>query len=567
MGDGTWNTNTCLDWPAGQGSCSNPNYYRACPANSAPYIECVTFQLPQNGVCNASPTTIERTTWPCPWNPAFSQHPLMQAGDNAADMAGLGGFDSEHFHILSVSPDTNNTLRVVAARNGTYDYCSISPWHGVADPLSAQNAGQLRHATGWTLTMMPGSANSCGAAVLLQEQLGGSVQELGHSFVGHSQTGRGPDGINFVTTQYTIFNTPFPKLGQVPTVYNSTADPSFHGNAALIGSQLQSYTDNSQLVSGAAGYPWALDTDPFVSCGPENCSAAEFLAHYASLGGNVYKFQAIGSVSASNTTYKTQPMVGWAGRFQLKDVSGPSSSVDSTPYSMCFVLIAGECHAGSAINEIYGNVPVAFDPGYCAPSFTWVNVPCVMFGDNAPAGGIRQFRISQGDSNGAYSRFVSNGWSSVGRQYPFTHSTVYPTGNWAMEMGTNPIDGFSMTGFMISLPPWIENQDPDNDFKAMIVQIPRGPQYAEIQFGYSRYIGPGNSPAIGLFCTSRSDGCNTSSSSLFNFESEVRTRKGCIAGCRFTVPASAPNLMYYRVRRSSDGINWINSDIQAVALP
>ena len=77
------------------------------------------------------------------------------------------------------------------------------------------------------------------------------------------------------------------------------------------------------------------------------------------------------------------------------DVSGPSSSVDATPYSMCFVLLAGECHAGSALNEVYVNAPVAYDPGYCVPGASWVNVPCVLFGDNAPAGGIRQFRISQ----------------------------------------------------------------------------------------------------------------------------------------------------------------------------
>ena len=96
---------------------------------------------------------------------------------------------------------------------------------------------------------------------------------------------------------------------------------------------------------------------------------------------------------------------------------------------------------------------------------------------------MRQFRISQGDSNGAYSRFISNGWSSAGRHYPFTHGTVYQTGNWAMLMGTNSIDGFSMTGFMISLPPWVEKRDPDNDFKNVIVQIPRGLRYAEVERG------------------------------------------------------------------------------------
>jgi hypothetical protein len=155
----------------------------------------------------------------------------------------------------------------------------------------------------------------------------------------------------------------------------------------------------------------------------------------------------------------------------------------------------------------------------------------------------------------------------MGRHYPYSHGTVYQTGNLAMLMGTNSMDGFSATGFTVSLPPWVEKRDPDNDFKAVIVQIPQGPQYAEIQFGYSRYIGPNNAPQNGLFCTPRADGCNTSSASLFNFESEVRTDKACISGCRFTIPAVAPNVMYYRIRRSADGITWTNSDTQAMALP
>lgn len=196
-----------------------------------------------------------------------------------------------------------------------------------------------------------------------------------------------------------------------------------------------------------------------------------------------------------------------------------------------------------------------------------MNLPCVLFGDNAPGGGIRQFRISANDGNGSHSRFISNGWSSLGRHYPYTHSTAYQTGNWAMLMGTNSIDGFSMSGFMISLPPWAESASPDNDFKNVTVEIPRGPLYAEIQFGYSRYVGSGNSPARGLFCTSRADGCNTSSASLFNFESEPRTRKVCGAGCQIEVPVAAPNLLYYRVRRSTDGVTWTDSDIQAVAVP
>jgi hypothetical protein len=265
-------------------------------------------------------------------------------------------------------------------------------------------------------------------------------------------------------------------------------------------------------------------------------------------------------------------MIGWAGRYQLQDISGPSSNIAATPFTMCFALLAGECYPGSAANTVYVNVPAAYNPpygntGYCSASISWANIPCVFFGDNAPGGGIRQFAIYRQDPDGTYSRFVSNGWSSMGRHYPYSHSTAYRNGRWAMLMGTNSIDGFSMTGFMISLPPWSERRDSDNDFKSIEVQVPSGSRYAEVQFGYSRYIGPNNSPADGLFCTSRGESCNTSAATLFGFESETRSAKNCGTGCTVKIPAVGPNVLYYRVRQSADGKTWTAGDVQAMALP
>ena len=529
-------------------------YYSTCPSGSAPYTDCVTFRLPQGGVCNNAATAVEKSTWPCPWNAKYSQFPLMRAGDNAFDAAVNGWIDSEHFHILSVSPDAGNTLRVVAARNGTYDYCSINPWHGQTNPLSVDGYYQFEHVNGWTLTMMPGTFNSCGSSVLLQDQVSGNVQELGHSFSGHFQIGKSPNGINFITGANTIYNTQFANLQQIPPVLNSSGT-YFHGIGR---GQLQSYTDDSQWTAGSAGAPWALDMDAFVDW---------FSRSSTLITGSIYKIQAGGSATASNATYKIQPMIGWSGRYQLKDVSGPSSSVDATPFSMCFAILAGECHAGSSANDIYANLPGADNAGLCYQGSELGQVPCIIFGNNAPGGGLRQFGIYTNDPTGSHSRFITNGWSSQGRQWSYTHGTAYPTGQWAMLMGSNSIDGFGMTGFMVSLPPWEEKKDPNNDFKSFMVKIPAGPKYAEVQFGYSRYIGPGNLPTNGLYCTSRAENCNTSAASLFNFDSEPRTLTECTSGCTITIPAVAPNVMYYRVRRSADGTTWTDEDAKAVALP
>jgi hypothetical protein len=124
-----------------------------------------------------------------------------------------------------------------------------------------------------------------------------------------------------------------------------------------------------------------------------------------------------------------------------------------------------------------------------------------------------------------------------------------------------------MTGFMISLPPWTQSATPDNDFRAVIVSVRRGELYAEVQFGYSRYIGPGNSPGAGLFCTQRADGCRTGGASVFSFESEAMSTRVCDLGCKISIPVVGPNVLYYRIRQSSNGKTWTTTDIRAVAVP
>lgn len=559
----TWNNNTALPWPP------DSSYYRSCPGGasvgSLAYTECVTLHLPQGGVCNVGATPAAAAANPCLWNSAYSQYPVMQAGDFGVDLvSNTGNTDNEHFHVISVSND-GSYLKVVAARNGTYDYCSINPWHGITNPLVAPLvANQVTHANGWTLTMTPGTFNSCGGDTLFQEQTAGNLQELGRSFSAHFQTGRGPNGINFVTGNSVIYNTPFASLGALPSTFN-TFSVGWSGVAGM-GSQMQSYTDDSQLSAGASGYPWAVDMNPYVSgCGGERLGCGDSgRGALTPLGSNLYQIGATGTVSASNANYKTHPMIGWAGRFQLQDVSqhgaGSITALANTPYSMCYAIAAGECYSTSSANQMFINVPVAYDPGYCSGSLSWVNDPCIVFGDDTPGGSIRQFKLYSNDLTGAGSRAISMGWSSLGRHYSYTHSTVYPNGQWAMLMGTNLIDGFSMTGFMISLPPWTERGDPNNVVKNVPVTFPAGAAYAEVQFGYSRYGGPSQ-----FFCTSRAEACNTSGSPL-NFDSETRSLTSCTSGCTISIPTIAPNVLYYRTRRSSDGVAWTSSDVQAIAL-
>ena len=553
-------------------------YDQTCPTfaaipgtNNVHYSDCVTFRLPQGGVCNVAATPGEIAAHPCPWSPSTaSQWPTMQSGDNSADV-GLpyGSIDSEHFRILSVAPDTGNTLRVVAARNAPYDYCSSANYswqgQGIRYGFGAGTASDLQmvHPNGWTLTMMSGTFDSCGSTQLVYDSATGVTQEIGHSFSGHFFIGPNTNGVNYVTGASTLFNIPFTQLQTTPA-------PLFYSGTAFDGygrGDLQSYPDNSQWTSGKPGSAWALDTDALIDPFNRTITAV-------SGSTTIFKVQAGGSASPpNNAIYKMFPMIGWSGRNQLVDVSGPASTsiaaLAATKYSMCFALLAGECISTSAVNDVYVNANLGEGPGdlQCASGYDGPVNDCIVFGNNSPGGGIRQFKIYANDPSGAGSRFVSNGWSSQGRQQQYTYTTSYPTGQWAMYGTSHYIDGFNFAEFMVSMPPWIEKGDAANKFKMIPVTVPAGPAYAEVQFGYSRYSGASSAPSL-FKCTSRAEACNTSSgSAVFNFESETRTLTSCATGCALSIPAVAPNVMYYRIRRSADGITWTNGEVQAVGLP
>jgi hypothetical protein len=136
-----------------------------------------------------------------------------------------------------------------------------------------------------------------------------------------------------------------------------------------------------------------------------------------------------------------------------------------------------------------------------------------------------------------------------------------------MLMGTNSIEGYALTGFMISLPPWKVTDRPDNDFKTLPIMLPKGLPYAEVEFGYSRYVGAGRSPTTVLYCTSRADNCEAGGADPFTFASERQVTTPCSFGCTINVPYVGPNLLYYRVRRSGNSKDWDVSEVQAVALP
>jgi hypothetical protein len=534
---GAWSTDTSLPWtPDG-------SYDGTCPTNSYGYTTCVTFRM-DLGFCNIAPSAAEIANFSaCPWNGSYTQPVTWEVGDHFYDKDGAGGYDSEHFRILSIVSEGGGKYKVVAGRNAIYDYCSYTPWHGTTNTTSAQAANQLQHSNGWTPQAAPG-LEGCGNMAALWNPDTADIAQLGRSMALHFEIGKNSSNtINFITQPNTLYGKTLANIGDIPPPYVAT-NVSFSGVGASIGSQLQSYTDQSAWAQ-TTNYDRAIDTNPIVACVFEalGCGAIRSLTN---VSGNVYTIGVIGTGTATLAGYKTSPLFGWAGRYTLKDISGPGSDITATAYAMCLAGAANECYTGSSAGTVYVNVPQAYNPScgascnYMSASIDWANIPGVMMGDHAPAASIREFGISTADATGTYSRPLGYGFTSPGRQQPYMHAVMLPTGNAIMTMGSSIVDGLLTEGFILTRPSQ-DTQARTSDFQDVSITVPSGSAYAEVRAGYN--------PS--LQCTARNEACS-SQGDPFAFVSESRTLTSCTSGCTITFSALRNKLLYYRVYRGSN---------------
>lgn len=587
LADGvTWDTNTCLDWPTNSGvgcahRASNPALL-TCPGGTS-YTTCITLRmlLPGGKVPNKSATAAEITAYPCAGShPTWSCPTTMTVGDNAVDLKGSLATDDEHFRPLTITVISGDSYKVAVGRNAVYDYCSISPWQGTTNSDSAQFAGQLVHNDAWTWTMAPGHradiSNSCGSSTLFINLSTNAVAEMGHSFSGHIHLGQGPTtgNLSAIGQAKTAYNQTFASIDQIPPVVSLTPGPTWQGNNANVGAPnfLQSYVDESQYNAGVSNFVWAIDTNPLVACAAEQlgCGPLRTLTH---ITGDIYRVQMWSDLTANEATYKVQPLMGASGRFVLQDVSGPSSSVDSTPYSTCIALVSNQCHAGSTIGQIYQNIPKLYDTtsggfSYFPPSQSWMNSPGAFMGFNAPGGFSRQFRISADDpTGGRYSRALTTEWSSFGRHWPFAYASMHPAGRWMIVPATQYTEGHGLVDWLVDVPAWQPDSIIRNNFVATPISVTVGNAYARVRFGY----GENGLPADGR-CTAYAESCITDPAVtpyafITTDSASLNPLSSCASGCIINVPALPMREMYYRIERSTDGVTWNTSgDINVLSI-
>jgi hypothetical protein len=264
---------------------------------------------------------------------------------------------------------------------------------------------------------------------------------------------------------------------------------------------------------------------------------------------------------------KRLPYIAWAGRYWLRDISGPDTQIgDADLFSYCVAARAGECRPDSQVNDVFMNVPgatIASPQPFCATNSYGVNHPC--FATASPIGAwVVQWDITKADENGRFFRRITMGLSGPGRQYTFSNSRAMPDGKWTFVPGYW-LDGFRLDLLVAKLPPWPAM---DTTRRSDFVPIQRtlnpassAPQ-ARVRFGYAE-----NGSPESYFCTPRREAC-VAAGAPYSFLSEAPTGVDCTDGCSVRIPAISGRVVYYQVERlDAAGAVVTSEPMQAVAVP
>jgi hypothetical protein len=251
--------------------------------------------------------------------------------------------------------------------------------------------------------------------------------------------------------------------------------------------------------------------------------------------------------------------MAYVGRNALVDVSGPGSVLGAgaqNSYEYCYALVAGECHPGSAVGDVYVNAPYVSYP-YCyypgiANQDDDTNAICI--GDlGAYTGNLAQLGYTQQDVIGAGIRRLGPNYSKWNQQDVYWNSNAAPNG-LLMASQVRWLDGVRFEDLMTILPPFpAADGVARNTFLAVPVNVsaPAGLSVASaiIEFGYAE-----NGASTGFYCTSRQETCIAAAAAInttqpFYFEhAESYSGAPCAKSCTITIPGLSQHVLYYDIK-------------------
>jgi hypothetical protein len=562
-------TDTAITTTSPLEACSN--YASGIPANiqaliTQQQVENRCMHIRMKNVVNHAPSSAELAKWPSSQNASWSEPSVLAPGDELAigpsiNAVGVGESDL----VVSVTTGvtdaqcSSDCLDVVVAR-GTIN-CAVNQEVNCTNPVNL--------ATGWVAVAGP-TLGSCtdvgncqpGPVSWYPVNATGALGAVGISdapaLEGHADGGPGlvSGKMTFVQGGKARYNLPL--ASQVGTFLSANLFGGGPFDGTTGGITLQSYVSKEQYNAPANELKWSTDfrhASPGEGGGPEEFIAIDPITYSLVSGfSTVYKVtNPAGGLAANEANYKTEGLQGWAGHNLLADASGPGSALsDSVAYQICIALAAGECVPGSAANAVYAAVPhVPSIQSNCITDWLVENYPCVAMSLPAVAGWLVQNDDSYSYQIWEGGRRLTMALTGYGRQYEYNTFIPENTGTWGM-FKADWADGIRSEIFMARLPPFPGgNSVPRNTFVNYRVQVPGGPAYAEIEFGYME-----NGAANAYYCTSRRDACTTSGSPFVYPSIDSRTLLSCSSGCTINIPAIAGRAVYYSIGSSANGATW-----------
>jgi len=350
--------------------------------------------------------------------------------------------------------------------------------------------------------------------------------------------------------------------------------PNFAGkHAPADGNSYQSHPSNIQYEATGNLTKTFYDLTPFQGTNlfsVQNNTAATRVSGFT----HVYKY-----LYGQSRAMYTKHLDTWAvaGARLLTDISGPGSSItDSDRYKYCVATVANECVTGSAVGDIYLNVPNLVQTyRYCAAGEVSTLGPdwddaCA--GEKSMAGHVTiQFGVfgPVNDTVASHGRVLETQFTGL-RYSTTANARPLPDASLAVFSAQNGNRNFFM---LLKIPP-LPPRDSVNRSTFIPIPVQLSPpaslsvNNAIVEFGYD----------TNFYCTSRLEACVANGSTVnettpFTWPTEAGgessiTGVSCASGCTVTVPAFSQRVLYYRWKyRNASNVVLATSSTQVMAVP
>jgi hypothetical protein len=590
-----WDCSGCSGGPQQTTSISATEAY-TCPGNLlAPYTSfsgtanCVQVKV-TSPPCQQNPNTsftfsdgnTESQEFPCT-TPGFgaahanwSKLQDMQPGDWLLTNAGSQG---ENLLLLSATYNSATNIDLWLLRWAAHNY--LAPLFPGKDDLSGS-----AHASPWLLYMGPTYATN---AVALDasgpNNTWAKSNPLRFSSHGSSAPGAVSGGVGSYSYQQAWFggsyigsvDTSVPSLLWSPLQPSASSWPTFAGsNNGASNALTQSYNSGTYAPNTALP-PFFVDYrhfNPSAGGGFEsNGGAALGNMTLTLVAGTSQTYRvAVDCCAAGPSDYKRLGLVGFAGRYLVRDVSSPATgnTSDLPSWSLCRAFQANECVQGSSAGNLYMSLPKADLESTCASSQFTQAIPCLY--QPAPwSGQSIQFRIDRTDFSGLTTRKFGYVHGHPGTTYAYSNCRptadaqfMFCPGYW--------LDGVRTEWLAYRIPSEFPSDGVNRTTFVPVNLTYHGVPFASnirARFGYLENGGDM------LRCTAYAQDCSTeipvaAASDPYSFSNESVTRQNCANGavCSITIPSLPNRVLYYVVDRLDAGGNVVTSSaIQAVAVP